>query len=82
MKNTSKLQIEKREGNWVIGTYKGFRFNAKVYEEASVFGINEGCVSKLWMASDKGETVFNYDRGMDIDAPIGHELAIVLEAIL
>lgn len=78
------LTIEDTRDGWVIGTYKGLNFTAKVYDEGSNHGIDGGRVSKLWMGK-KGfnglvkEHVFNYDRGIDIDHPIGRELAKVLE---
>lgn len=42
------------------------RYQVKSYEEGSVFGINEGRISKLWLQID-GRTVANYDRGWDIE---------------
>lgn len=69
------LKIETIDGNWVIGTFKGYTFNAKVFSVGSVFGINNGRISKLWMADANGNWVFNYDRGMDLDNPIGHQFA-------
>ena len=39
---------------------------AKVYDEGSEFGIDEGRISKLTIKID-GKTVVNYDRGWDIE---------------
>jgi hypothetical protein len=60
---------------WVEGTVDGFRFQAKVFDEGSQFGINEGRVSKLniWDESKRlacgnifTASIVNYDRGWDI----------------
>jgi len=69
------------ENNWIKGTYKNFTFNAKVFDEGSVFGINGGKVSKLMVWDKSKKICFNYDRGMDIDHPIGNEIAKMLEVL-
>lgn len=43
------------------GDYSG---SAKVYDDPSKFGINNGRVSKLWLTY-KGQPILNYDRGWD-----------------
>lgn len=50
-------------------TYKGkaYRYAVKHFEEPSEFGYNEGRASKIWIERNR-ETVFNYDRGMDVMA--------------
>ncbi|RYE18738.1 MAG: hypothetical protein EOP45_13685 [Sphingobacteriaceae bacterium] len=76
------------EGNWIYGIYKKlYFFTAKVYNGGSRFGINQGRVSKLevkrfsqmWYKdipwNEVGETLYNYDRGEDLDHPIGAEIA-------
>ena len=40
-------------------------YSAKVYDEGSEFGINEGRISKLEVRKD-GELIINYDRGWDL----------------
>jgi len=55
-----------RDG-WVRGRVRGdqhgpVEFHAKVYDEPSGYGIDEGRVSKLWV-----DGLFNYDRGDDFD---------------
>lgn len=55
------IKVTEKSGNWQFGTIDGIKFNAKVYEEGSEYGINEGNVSKLWV-----DGYFNYDRGWDI----------------
>lgn len=41
-------------------------YEIKVYDVDSVFGINNGRISKLWL-SINGKTVANYDRGWDVE---------------
>ena len=41
-------------------------YEVKVYDTGSVFGINEGRISKLWL-SINGKMVANYDRGWDVE---------------
>ena len=54
------IKITKIDGNWQFGTIGGIMFNAKVYDEPSDFGINNGKISKLWI-----DGMANYDRGWD-----------------
>jgi len=65
MQNTEEYTM------WTQGTinYNGraYRYSVKHFEEPSEFGYNEGRASKIWIERN-GETVFNYDRGMDIKA--------------
>jgi hypothetical protein len=72
-KHTIKAKYT-RDG-WVDGMIDGFRFQAKVFDESSRFGINEGRVSKLmiWDESKRQAdanifkaSILNYDRGWDI----------------
>lgn len=69
------LKVNKIDGNWVVGTFKGYKFEAKIFSVRSVFGINEGRISKLMIIDQNGEWLFNYDRGMDVDHVLGHEFA-------
>lgn len=48
------------------GEFTSVRYCAKVYDEPSNFGINEGRISKLELRQN-GKIVYNYDRGLDID---------------
>lgn len=52
-------------GKWEKGEVDGYKYWAKVYEEGSIYGIDEGRISKLEVRKD-GKTVTNYDRGWDI----------------
>ena len=45
---------------------KTYRVNAKVFLEDSEFGIENGPVSKLWIADSNGNWIINYDRGWDV----------------
>ena len=61
------------KNNWVSGTVGELEFEAKVYNVGSVFGINDGRVSKLhiYTLSGKefpfqtGKDIVCYDRGWD-----------------
>ena len=64
------LKDERKSSGWVIAIVNGRYCQAKVYSEGSVYGINEGRVSKLCVSSGKAwkglsDTVYNYDRGLD-----------------
>lgn len=55
------LKIETADGVTAI------RYEVKVYDEGSVFGIDEGRISKLWLKDEEtGLCLANYDRGWDI----------------
>lgn len=41
------------------------KYNAKVYDEPSIHGINDGRISKLFL-EESGDTIAAYDRGWDI----------------
>ena len=60
--------IEIIDGKWVEGIVNDgeYKFMAKVHNEGSKYGINEGRVSKLSII-DKFGYVMNYDRGWDIE---------------
>lgn len=69
---------------WKEGTIKVhesiFHYWLKCFEEGSVYGINEGRISKL-MIKRQGEIVANYDRGWDIN-PVDEDSEIALEILL
>ena len=54
------------ESMWKRATINGYDVSAKVYEEGSMYGINGGKISKLYIAKEK-ECYLNYDRGWDIE---------------
>ena len=47
------------------GYYLGYTYMAKVYDEPSRLGIDNGRISKLTVC-DYRKTVVNYDRGWDV----------------
>ena len=63
------MTYQKTWGNWVEGEVDGYRFQAKVFDEGSEYGINGGRISKLWMAKilepwmTTGGAIIEYDRG-------------------
>jgi len=55
--------------NWVKGKVgKEITFDAKLYDEPSIFGIDEGRVSKLTMYNECGDWLIHYDRGWDLQS--------------
>jgi len=59
--------------NWIDGSAGQYKFSAKVFDNGSVYGIDDGRVSKLTVYSTGGEfpfqvgnTIVNYDRGWDV----------------
>ena len=64
------------EWGWITAVMNGRWFQAKVYDEPSTYGINDGRVSKLSILKEAfqdkrapffDQTCFNYDRGLDFD---------------
>lgn len=59
-------------GTWISGTLHGHRFDALVFAEhaeVAAWELSDSRISKLWIqrSADK-QTVFNWDRGLDISA--------------
>lgn len=54
-----------RQGDplWVRGEGGGYKYQAKVYNEPSDYGIDGGRVSKLFIYEPRGAAVVEYDRG-------------------
>jgi hypothetical protein len=61
---------------WITAVINGRWVQAKVYDEPSVFGINDGRVSKLAIGKSSmlypttpffDQMAYNYDRGLDFD---------------
>lgn len=76
-----KSQVSKLKdlgNNWIEGEFEGCYFQAKVFDNPSDYGIENGSVSKL-MVKKNNKVIFNYDRGIDVDHPIGKRLARALE---
>jgi len=74
---------------WMEGYCGKYKFQAKVYDEPSEYGINDGRVSKLCVYDDVkrleeslvAATIISYDRGWDIE-PKTEEDKEILETIL
>lgn len=77
------VQKQKEAGTiWKEGAIlirgKVYKYQAKVYEEGSEYGIEGGRVSKVMIKHD-GEIVVNYDRGWDVEPESeGAELALAI----
>ncbi len=61
---------------WITAIIQGRWVQAKVYDEPSTFGINNGRVSKLAVGKTRtrdssrdffDQMCYNYDRGLDFD---------------
>lgn len=68
--------MERRDDGWVITVIAGRYVEAKVYDEPSLFGVNNGRVSKLTIGKTATrnhkrpffqQMAYNYDRGLDFD---------------
>lgn len=65
------IKVNNIRNGWFIGvvTYKKLNseFVMLAYPEPSKYGINKGCISKLWVKYKSTNTVLmNFDRGWDI----------------
>jgi hypothetical protein len=67
------------EGSIKIGS-DIFYYWVKHYDEASVYGIDEGRISKLVLKRG-GETVCNFDRGWDVE-PADENTAAALAILM
>ena len=54
---------------------------AKVYDEGSIYGIDEGRISKLQIKID-GQTVVSYDRGWEIEPDENDEATMIAYSII
>ncbi len=62
---------------WTIGRINGCIWEVKHYDEGSIYGIDGGRISKLWIRrEDNCEILANYDCGWDIKptSPEGIEI--------
>lgn len=80
MKN--RIKILGQDGAWVSGLVLGCFFMAKIYDEPSQFGINEGRISKLAICNDSkwdaDKLIYNFDRGADVDGPAAQVFTALL----
>ena len=51
---------------WKNGKIDGNEYWVKSYDEPSIYGIDEGRISKLTVKRD-GREIINYDRGWDLE---------------
>ena len=60
-----RITAKDKDGGWIDGTIDNFRFQAKVYDTGSKFGIENGRVSKLevWQPEAPFNDRLIYDRG-------------------
>ena len=92
-KPTIRVDWKHSKGGWTVGDiyYKGghYIFEMKNFLEGSVYGIDNGCISKLFVRNKGGEgvehiiygkVVMNYDRGWDI-RPINNDAKDILKAL-
>ena len=61
---------ERMKDGWTVGTAAcggvEYKFNVKHYDEPSVFGINHGRISKLWLRRQREtRAVLSFDRGWE-----------------
>ena len=70
--------IAKNNGRWIEFEITSYTVQALVYDEPSEdYGINSGCVSKLWIR--KGDNVvYNYDRGLDFCEISNDDLEMII----
>jgi hypothetical protein len=65
---------------WTKGKINGYAYAVKHYEETSIYGIEEGRISKLEIRKD-GRIVANYDREWDIE-PKGADVKAVYNKLI
>lgn len=81
------MAIYERDKRWHEGTIGNPNNNevahywVKAYEEGSIYGINEGKISKLQIKVN-GKITCNYDRGWDIEPNENDETTQIALAIL
>ena len=83
---TYGITIEKQPNTlWYKGTIGKYSFEAKVYDDPSTFGINEGRISKLTVWDDAkyqkthklfAACIMNYDRDWDVKPKAAHSAMI------
>lgn len=61
-----EIKITHRRDSWTMGTIGDFYFEVKHFYDPSIFGIDEGRISKLWLTwANTYGTIAVYDRGWD-----------------
>ena len=64
----TSIELKALKDFWYEGDIRGYKIQAKIFDEPSQFGIDNGRISKLWI-SGNGEEL-NYDRGWDTPEPL------------
>ena len=77
----NRLWKEGTIGIPVNGETKIAHYWAKVYDEGSIYGIDEGRISKLTIKID-GQTVVSYDRGWEIEPDENDEATMIAYSII
>lgn len=74
VQNTHNINIKftkfKKGEHWVTGVVNDgeYSFESKLFDEGSIYGINNGRVSKLNISKGTFDNcIVNYDRGWDIE---------------
>jgi hypothetical protein len=67
MEKKAKFTKFEKGNNWTSGTVGILNFEAKLFDEPSKYGINNGRVSKLHISYPSSQCILNYDRGWDIE---------------
>lgn len=65
---------------WKQGKLDSCEYWVKHYDESSIFGINEGRISKLLVRRD-GREVINFDRGWDLEPKTDEDRAILAKIL-
>ncbi len=82
------IEVIEYDPPWLTARVRGRKTQAKIYDEPSRFGIDNGRITKLHVSRAGVETMglddacYNYDRGGDIDLsdPVVPEIIRELEA--
>ena len=79
--NITRVKRRNAGGVWVTGTIEEFRFDALVFEEhaeSDDYELGRSRISKLWITrGETRQTVFNFDRGLDVPAATDKTQAVV-----
>lgn len=70
-------------GTWIDGCVAGYRFNALAFGQHAMcptYELNGSRISKLWIQRLQDQrTVFNWDRGLDVQATDAEVDALIRE---
>jgi len=55
-----------------------YRWEAKVYERPSIWGINNSRISKLGISTEDGRELYRYDRGWSSEPAEGWMIDVLL----